>query len=166
MYGKKGRSSSRGRILHMNKQQQTIITSLFLLAIIVIGSILSIRAYLSVPNNTAVVEAGKTNNELAVGTSTKNYIINESDSGRTVTMNVGDEFLINLNKNVGWNISFTDKSFVKKILTTSALKAGQGMYRIAKTGAFDLIFERSAYCEPNSLCKPTDAPRKVHIIAK
>jgi hypothetical protein len=85
-----------------------------------------------------------------------------ADDGRTITLGVGQTFLLNLGEGYTWEVSVDDPSILSREVNILVIKGAQGVYLAKARGTVNL----TATCDP--LCRQSTPPcmapsREFHI---
>jgi hypothetical protein len=84
-----------------------------------------------------------------VATST---MITQADAGKTVTLKVGTQFLLNLGGTERWTISIGDTSIVRRVPNASAAKGTQGLFEVLRVGTTTISAEGRPNCSAGMMC--------------
>lgn len=81
----------------------------------------------------------------------KNIIITQDDNNKTLSANIGDQFLLKLG-NMDWTVSLGDQSSIEPIKNIAVIQGAQGIYVAKKSGTTVLTAEGRPHCEPGTMC--------------
>jgi len=68
------------------------------------------------------------------------------DRGKTVSLAVGDDFLLKLGEQYTWDISVSDQSIISRIRNITVIRGAQGVYHALKPGTATLTASGDPLC--------------------
>ena len=80
------------------------------------------------------------------------------DDGKTIVLNVGEEFLLKLGENFEWDIQIDDQSVASRVPNIMVVRGAQGVYEAHQPGHAVLTGVG------NPSCLYTEPPCKIHSI--
>ena len=60
------------------------------------------------------------------------------DQGKTINLNVGESFLLNLGEGYFWGVEISDQNVVNEVVNTAVVRGAQGVYRAQQPGSVTL----------------------------
>ncbi len=89
-----------------------------------------------------------------------------ADNGQTITLHVGDRFLLKLGDQFTWNVSVSDPAIVSRVVNIAVVQGAQGVYQANKAGDTMLSAVGLAVCPPLKVCPDVAIGFKLHIIVQ
>ena len=89
-----------------------------------------------------------------------------ADNGQTITLHVGDRFLLKLGDQFAWNVSVSDPAIVSRVVNIAVVQGAQGVYQANKIGETMLSATGLAVCPPLKVCPDVEIGFKLHIIVQ
>lgn len=86
-----------------------------------------------------------------------------TDNGQTITLHVGDHFLLKLGDQFTWNVSVSDPAIVSRVVNIAVVQGAQGVYQANKSGETTLSAAGLAVCPPLKVCPDVEVGFKLHI---
>jgi hypothetical protein len=74
------------------------------------------------------------------------------DDRKTITLRVGEHFLLKLGDTLSWKVTVSDESIVSRVPNVTVVKGAQGIYAAKKAGETNLDAAGSPICEPQAPC--------------
>jgi hypothetical protein len=74
------------------------------------------------------------------------------DDHQTLTLHVGERFLLKLGDTLTWQVTVSDESVVSRVPNVTVVKGAQGIYEAKKIGQATLNGAGSPICAPNTAC--------------
>ena len=78
--------------------------------------------------------------------------VTQADNGRTLTLRVGQTFLLALGNNLDWNVTVADPTVVSRVVNVTVVRGAQGIYRANQAGQTTLTATGRPICAPNQAC--------------
>jgi len=78
--------------------------------------------------------------------------VTQADNGRTITLRVGQTFLLALGNNLDWNVTVADPTVVSRVVNVTVVRGAQGIYRANQAGQTTLTATGRPICAPNQAC--------------
>ncbi len=75
-----------------------------------------------------------------------------TDNGKTVTMHVGDTFLLALGDQQQWSVQVADQTIVARVPNIMVVRGAQGVYRALKAGTTTLSATGAPQCSAGQAC--------------
>lgn len=69
-----------------------------------------------------------------------------ADKGKTITLVVGERFLLQLGEAYTWDISLSDESVISRVKNIAVIKGAQGVYEAVKAGTVTLAATGDPLC--------------------
>ena len=69
-----------------------------------------------------------------------------ADSGTSITLHVGDTFLLNLGEDYNWNINVADQTVISRVKNIAVIRGAQGVYQALKAGTTTLMASGDPAC--------------------
>ncbi len=60
------------------------------------------------------------------------------DQGKTITLAVGERFLLNLGEGYNWEVSISDQAVVSRVIGITVIRGAQGVYQAHQAGSVTL----------------------------
>lgn len=79
-------------------------------------------------------------------TGTSNLVVTLADQGKTITLHVGDSFLLDLGDTYDWNIQIADQSIISRVPNIMVIKGAQGIYDAHAVGTTTLSATGNPFC--------------------
>lgn len=79
-------------------------------------------------------------------------VIHETDARSTIDLTAGTQFIVNLGKDLSWQLVFSPANLVTPVLGVSLHTGAQGIYVATGTGTVKLVATGSPICTPGSMC--------------
>jgi hypothetical protein len=98
-------------------------------------------------------------------TSTAQGTVTYADNGRTITLHVGDRFLLMLQDIYHWDVSVGDPTIVSRDANIMVAK-GQGIYQANRPGETTLSATGTVVCPPQQACPMLAIGFQVHIVVQ
>lgn len=74
------------------------------------------------------------------------------DSGKTITLHVGDTFLLALGDQQQWNVQVADQTVLARVPNIMVVRGAQGVYKALKVGTTTLTATGTAPCNTGQVC--------------
>ena len=88
-----------------------------------------------------------------------------SDNGATLTMHVGDRFVLMLGESYNWNVQVADQSVVSRVVNIATIRGSQGVYQARSAGETDLTATGDPACRQSTpACAIASLLFRVHLI--
>jgi hypothetical protein len=68
------------------------------------------------------------------------------DQGRTITLPVGDSFLLKLGEDYNWDISISDQAVLSRVMGIAVIRGAQGIYEAHQPGTVTLSATGDPQC--------------------
>ncbi len=124
----------------------------------------------------ASIAAGAAIASLAVGTwalasgpadaPQSSITVTRADDGGTVTLRVGDRFLLKLGDDFIWSATVSDQSVVRRVPNILVVHGAQGVYEALREGETDLNATGTPNCPPQQPCPQIAVAFHVHLVVK
>ncbi len=88
---------------------------------------------------------------VAPGIHASNVIITTADTGKTITLHKGDQFLLKLGE-LDWTLSFSKPSIVNRVKNIMVIRGAQGIYTADTIGTTVLTGTGKPICAEGSMC--------------
>jgi len=79
-------------------------------------------------------------------------VIHETDARSTINLTAGTQFIVNLGKDLSWQLAFSPANLVTPVLGVSLHTGAQGIYVATGTGTVKLVATGSPICTSGSMC--------------
>jgi hypothetical protein len=89
-----------------------------------------------------------------------------ADNGETITLRVGDRFLLKLGDQFEWQVSVVDPTVVSRVVNLLVVKGAQGVCEANKTGETALSATGTVVCLAQQACPVLAVSFKLHIIVR
>ena len=90
-----------------------------------------------------------------------------NDQGKTITMNTGDSFLLQLGDVYTWDISISDQAILSRVMNIAVIKGAQGVYIAHQPGTVTLIAAGDPLCRQSQPpCMMPSIAFKVTVVVK
>jgi len=73
-------------------------------------------------------------------------VITRANNGQTITLHVGDRFVLSLGDEYQWTVDITDQTVLHRVVNITPLRGSQGVYEALKPGATQLIAAGDPAC--------------------
>ena len=94
-------------------------------------------------------------------------IVTRDDQGKTININTGDSFLLQLGENYNWDISISDPAVLSRIVNIAVIKGAQGVYSAHQPGTVTLTAVGDPLCRQSQPpCMMPSIQFKVTIVVK
>ncbi len=68
------------------------------------------------------------------------------DQGKTITLVVGERFLLNLGEGYNWEVSISDQAVVSRVIGITVIRGAQGVYQANQAGSVTLTATGDPLC--------------------
>jgi hypothetical protein len=68
------------------------------------------------------------------------------DQGKTITLAVGERFLLNLGEGYNWEVSISDQAVVSRVIGITVIRGAQGVYQAHQAGSITLSATGDPLC--------------------
>ncbi|MGH2459282.1 MAG: hypothetical protein ACRDIY_10505 [Chloroflexota bacterium] len=92
--------------------------------------------------------------------------VTQADNGQTITLRVGQTFLLALGSNLDWNITVADPTVVSRVVNVAVVRGAQGIYRANQAGQTTLTATGRPICAPNQACPMFIQLVKVNLVVR
>lgn len=89
-----------------------------------------------------------------------------ADNGQTITLHVGESFLLKLGDQYDWDVTLDDSTIVSRVVNILVVKGAQGVYKANKTGETTLSAVGKMVCPPGQACPMIAVAFKIQIVVK
>ncbi len=72
--------------------------------------------------------------------------ITRQNAGQTLSMHVGDSFVLSLGEGFDWTVTVSDQSVLSRVVNITPLRGSQGVYEAHKTGTTTLTATGDPLC--------------------
>ena len=79
-----------------------------------------------------------------IPTETSQLSITPADNGQTITLTMGQTFLLNLGADRNWDVQIANQSIVSRVVTITVIRGAQGVYEARAAGETKLTSRRCA----------------------
>ncbi len=86
------------------------------------------------------------------------------DDGKTITLQVGQAFLLDLGDGFNWTVTVDDPSIVSRVPNITVVKGAQGVYRAQQAGSTTLYASGPIACPPLEVCPQLARAFRVQIV--
>jgi hypothetical protein len=126
-----------------------------LMAVLVVAGCSSSQAPGVSPGATGIVVPGPTISPAdqqptatvaPVTTGDSQQVIALADDGQTLTLNVGDRFLLSLGEGYDWNVTISDPAVVSRVINIQVVRGAQGVYEAHQAGTTELAASGDPVC--------------------
>ncbi len=69
------------------------------------------------------------------------------DQGKTLSMAVGDSFLLNLGDVYNWDVSISDQAVLSRVIGITVIRGAQGIYQAHQAGTVTLTASGDPQCQ-------------------
>jgi hypothetical protein len=69
-----------------------------------------------------------------------------NDQGRTISLAVGERFLLNLGEGYNWEVSISDQAVVSRVVGITVIRGAQGVYQAQQAGSVTLSATGDPLC--------------------
>jgi len=73
-----------------------------------------------------------------------------ADNGTSITLHVGDTFLLNLGEDYNWNINVADQTVISRVKNIAVIRGAQGVYQALKAGTTTLMAGGDPACRQSN----------------
>jgi hypothetical protein len=89
------------------------------------------------------------------------------DQGKTMTLAVGERFLLNLGEGYNWEVSISDQAVVSRVIGITVIRGAQGVYQANQAGSVTLSATGDPLCRQSQpACGMPSLLFSVSIIVK
>jgi hypothetical protein len=89
------------------------------------------------------------------------------DQGKTITLAVGERFLLNLGEGYNWEVSLSDQAVVSRVVGITVIRGAQGVYQARQAGSVSLSATGDPQCRQSQpACAMPSLLFSVTIIVK
>ncbi len=88
------------------------------------------------------------------------------DNGKTITLRVGEQFLLKLGDSYTWTITVDDPSVVSRVINIAVVRGAQGVYEAKKTGATTLTANGLIVCQKLQVCPQSEIHFSAQLIVQ
>jgi hypothetical protein len=89
------------------------------------------------------------------------------DQGRTITLPVGDSFLLKLGEEYNWDISISDQAVLSRVMGIAVIRGAQGIYEAHQPGTVTLSATGDPQCRQSQpACELPSLQFSVTIVVK
>ena len=78
--------------------------------------------------------------------------VTQDDNGKTITMHVGDTFLLALGDQQQWDAQVADQTVLARVPNVMVVRGAQGIYRALKAGTTTLTATGKPNCAAGQVC--------------
>jgi predicted secreted protein len=90
-------------------------------------------------------------------------VITLADDGHTITMRVGDSFLLSLTQDYDWTVTVSDPTILSRAVNILVVRGAQGVYEAHQSGTIELTANGDPLCRNG---KPAcDMPSRLFHVA-
>ncbi len=82
-----------------------------------------------------------------IPTETSPLSITPADNGQTITLTVGQTFLLNLGADHNWDVQIANQSIVSRVVTITVIRGAQGVYEARAAGETKLTAAGAPICD-------------------
>ena len=94
-------------------------------------------------------------------------IVTRDDQGKTITLNTGDSFLLQLGEQFTWDISISDQNVLSRVINIAVVKGAQGVYIAHQPGTVTLTANGDPLCRQSQPpCMMPSIAFKITVIVK
>jgi hypothetical protein len=69
-----------------------------------------------------------------------------ADEGKTISLAVGDSFLLNLGETYNWDVTISDQSILSRVIGITVIRGAQGIYQAHQAGSVTLRASGDPQC--------------------
>ena len=69
-----------------------------------------------------------------------------ADDGQTITLSVGESFLLKLGEDYNWTVTVADQSIVRRVVNITVVRGAQGVYEMHQLGSTTLTATGDPAC--------------------
>jgi hypothetical protein len=88
------------------------------------------------------------------------------DNGGTLSLKVGNTFLLSLGDERDWDISLSDSSIVSRVPNITVIRGAQGVYTAKAVGKTTLSANGKVRCEQGQICPQNILAFRIDIIVE
>ncbi len=92
--------------------------------------------------------------------------VTTADNGRSITLGVGDRFLLKLGDQYEWSVTVGDPTIVSRVPNILVVKGAQGVYMANKAGETTLSATGTVICPPQQACPMLAVGFQLRIIVR
>ncbi|MES2436884.1 MAG: hypothetical protein V4519_02640 [Patescibacteria group bacterium] len=153
----------------MNKR--FVFIGLLLIILFIVGTLTfsqnnSVPPITVVPENPLASTTPATTTPIVQEPEPTNYIVDQSYHNKSITLKVGDEFLLDLADDIDWKVTLTNSGIVEQLKTSEALQGTQGIFKAIKAGETTLNAGGGKKCAEGMACILIYAEFTTKIIVK
>lgn len=89
-----------------------------------------------------------------------------ADNGQTISLRVGDSFLLKLGADFDWTATVADPTVLSRVANLAVVQGAQGVYAAKKTGDTTLTATGVIVCPPLKLCPALEVSFKLHVVVQ
>ncbi len=90
-----------------------------------------------------------------------------ADNGKTITLQVGQRFLLNLGSEKKWNVQVADQSIVSRVVNITVIRGAQGVYEAHAVGETKLTAAGTPICDSTQAgCSQIALPFEIQIVVQ
>jgi hypothetical protein len=90
---------------------------------------------------------------------TSAWIVTLDDDGQTITLQVGERFLLKLGEDYDWTVTVADESVVSRVIGVLVVRGAQGVYEVHRPGSTTLSTTGDPVCRRSQ--PPCAAPSRL-----
>ncbi len=102
----------------------------------------------------------------AVGTPPGSLRVTQADNGHTISLRVGQTFLVALGNTLDWNVTVADPTIVSRVVNVLVVRGAQGLYRANAPGQTTLTATGRPICAPGQACPMFIQLVKVNLVVR
>jgi predicted small lipoprotein YifL len=124
-----------------------------IMAVLIIVSVALMACGGSSPSNTPPADSSKT--------------VTLSDDGQTITLRVGESFLLKLGEDYNWTATVDDQTIVSRAKNIAVIRGAQGVYDALRVGKTNLTAVGDPPCrQANPPCEQPSRVFKIQIVVQ
>lgn len=89
-----------------------------------------------------------------------------ADNGQTISLRVGDSFLLKLGADFDWTATVADPTVLSRVANLAVVQGAQGVYTAKKTGETTLSAIGVIVCPPLKFCPALEVSFKLHVVVQ
>ncbi|MFA5188040.1 MAG: hypothetical protein WC460_01615 [Patescibacteria group bacterium] len=86
-----------------------------------------------------------------INTSAGSQTVTLADNNKTITLKIGETFLLNLGEFYNWDISISDQNIISRVVNILVIRGAQGVYKAKTAGTVTLSATGTPTCYPQCL---------------
>ena len=92
--------------------------------------------------------------------------ITPANDGKTITLQTGQTFLLNLGDDVKWTVEIGDQSILSRVADAPGIQGAQGVYKAIKPGTTTLSATGPINCPPDRFCIMIMREFRVQVVVR